>query len=148
MIPDIHRELFTHWVTLRSRWRDMDGLRHINHAAYLTYMETARLDFYHQLGFEYDRWDLDVSTILVGMEVHYHRQAAHPTLFEIGTRLSRIGRTSFDLLTAVFRKDSDELFVGANFTLVTYNYEQQTKIDVPDSFRTLYEPLKISLRRP
>ncbi|NOZ74735.1 MAG: acyl-CoA thioesterase [FCB group bacterium] len=144
MLPNFQRDLFSHWVTLRSRWRDMDGLRHINHAAYLTYMETARLDFYHQLGFEYDRWDLDVSTILVGMEVNYYQQATHPTLFDIGTRLSRIGRSSFDLLTAVFRNDSEELFVGANFTLVTFNYAKQTKIDVPDSFRTLYDPLDLS----
>ncbi len=141
MVKEVKRSDFDHWVPLRSRWRDMDGLRHINHAAYLTYMESARLDYYNELGFEYDRWDLDISTILAGMEVDYLRQASHPTVFEVGTRMIRIGRTSFDLLTAVFQKDSDVLYVQANFTLVTFNYGTNKKIPVPDQFRTMLKPM-------
>jgi len=141
------RDLFDHWVPLRSRWRDMDGLRHINHAAYLTYMESARLDFYHDMGLEYNRWDLDISTILVGMEVDYRQQAAHPTVFDIGTRLTRIGRTSFDLTTAVFEHNDDRLYVQANFTLVTYNYQKKEKISVPDMFYKVYRPLDVNPQR-
>ncbi|RMF07793.1 MAG: acyl-CoA thioesterase [Candidatus Neomarinimicrobiota bacterium] len=138
---DIHRSLFSHWVPVRSHWRDMDGLRHINHAAFLTYMETARLDFYHELGFDYHRWDLETSTILVGMKVNYRKQASHPTEFEVGTRLTRIGRTSFDLLTAVFPTGEESPVVDALFTLVTYNFSRQEKVPVPETFQAKLQPL-------
>ena len=40
-----------------SRWRDMDAIGHINNATYLTYFETARVDFLKQLELEVN--DLD-----------------------------------------------------------------------------------------
>ena len=73
----------------------MDSLEHINHAAYLTYMESARVDVYIQLGYSGIRREMDESTILASMQVHYISQASHPSKFEIGHRISRrktIGR--------------------------------------------------------
>ena len=35
---------FEFWSTIQSRWRDMDALSHINHASYLSYMESARVE--------------------------------------------------------------------------------------------------------
>ena len=49
------RNDFDFWTTLHSRWGDMDGLRHINNAKYLTYMENARLDLYMQIGHALDK---------------------------------------------------------------------------------------------
>ena len=43
---------FDFWTSLHTRWRDMDALGHVNHTAFLSYMETARVDSYIQLGFE------------------------------------------------------------------------------------------------
>ena len=43
---------FDFWTTLRTRWNDMDALGHVNHTAFLSYMETARVETYIQLGFE------------------------------------------------------------------------------------------------
>ncbi len=40
------REDFDHFETVQTRWKDMDALRHINHAAYLSFMETARLNYW------------------------------------------------------------------------------------------------------
>ncbi|GIR89229.1 MAG: hypothetical protein CM15mP87_07210 [Candidatus Neomarinimicrobiota bacterium] len=39
------------WTLMETRWRDMDSLSHINHTAYLSYMESARVDVYIQLGY-------------------------------------------------------------------------------------------------
>jgi acyl-CoA thioester hydrolase len=113
----------------------MDGLRHINHAAYLSYMETARLDFYIWLGFDPHRWDDENSTILVSMKVDYIGQVTHPAILEIGQRISRVGTKSFDLLTAIFLREESRPVVQALFTLVAYNYLEQRSIPVPEVFR-------------
>jgi acyl-CoA thioester hydrolase len=43
------RMVFEHQVSLR--WRDVDGLGHVNHAVFLTYLEEGRDAFYvHALG--------------------------------------------------------------------------------------------------
>ncbi|MEC7730030.1 MAG: acyl-CoA thioesterase, partial [Candidatus Neomarinimicrobiota bacterium] len=86
----LRRADFDFWSSMRSRWRDMDTLGHINHAAYLTYMESARVDVYFKLGYRGIRKDEDESTILGSMEVNYHHQATHPSQLEIGHRISRV----------------------------------------------------------
>jgi len=114
----------------------MDGLRHINHAAYLSYMETARLDYYLYLGFAPERWDEEESTILASMQVDYIGQVTHPAVLEVGQRISRVGNKSFDILTAVFREGEETPIVQANFTLVAFNYKAGRSIRVPDVFRS------------
>ena len=42
----LSRADFDYWITLATRWGDLDAMQHVNHAAYLTFMETARLDYY------------------------------------------------------------------------------------------------------
>ncbi|MGA1416582.1 MAG: acyl-CoA thioesterase, partial [Candidatus Nanopelagicaceae bacterium] len=34
-----------HIYTMLSRWGDIDGFGHVNNAAYLTYIQEARVDF-------------------------------------------------------------------------------------------------------
>lgn len=129
------RKDFDFWTTIHTRWGDMDGLRHINHAAYLTYMETARLDLYVQIGHDLDRWDQEESSILASMEVNYISQAVHPTTFEIGQRITRIGNKSYDILTAIFKKGKEMPVLQANFVLVSFNYDTNKTITVPDEFK-------------
>lgn len=129
------RDDFTFWTTMRTRWGDMDGLRHINHAAYLGYIETARLDFYNHLGFEYNRWQLDSSSILASMKIDYLKQISHPTKMEIGQSITRIGTTSFDFATAIFRENDDTPIIQGLFTMVAFNYALNKAIPVPDIFR-------------
>lgn len=129
------RNDFDFWTTIYTNWGDMDGLRHINHAKYLTYMETARLDLYGKIGHDLERWDQETSSILASMEVNYIGQAIHPSTFEIGQRISRIGTKSYDVLTAIFRKGENRPILQANFVLVSINYNTGKTIPVPDQFK-------------
>ncbi len=134
------RQDFDFWSKARTRWNDMDGLRHINHAAYLAYMETARLDLYYSLGQDLARWDADISTILASANIDYLAQITHPTELEIGQRVSRVGHKSFDLFTGIFAKDSDTPIVIATFTLVAYNYKIAQTIPVPEMIQKHHRP--------
>ena len=85
----------------------MDGLRHINNAKYLTYMETARLEYFATLGIDINRWDSEESVILASMKVDYLRQSSYPNIYNIGCLISRIGNKSFDVLTALFESSNN-----------------------------------------
>jgi len=61
--------MYLHQV--KTRWRDMDAIGHINHATYLTYFETARVDFLNKLGFDLLKRGLDSSVILASMKIDY-----------------------------------------------------------------------------
>jgi len=118
----LSRTDFDYWVTLATRWGDLDAMQHINHAAYLTFMETARLEYYEYLGFESQNWDHIEGTILGSMTVHYHQQV-------------RVGHKSFDILTGIFAADQETPALTATFTVVSFNYKKNTTIPVPDKIR-------------
>ena len=108
-----------------SRWRDMDAIGHINNATYLTYFETARVDFLKQLGFDLLKRDVDNSVILASMKVDYIKQSVHPSTYNIGCRITRLGNKSFDLFSAIFVEQELNPIVFGVFTLVAFNYKTQ-----------------------
>ena len=125
---------FDFWSTIHSRWRDMDALGHINHTSYLSYMESARVDGI--------RREMDESTILASMDVHYTQQASHPSTFEVGHRICRIGNKSFDFLSAIFDKKDKKLLCSALFKMVAYNYKTDKTIPVPEIIRERCRPFE------
>ena len=133
---------FDYWSTIHSRWRDMDALSHINHTSYLSYMESARVDVYLELGFSGIRREMNESTILASMDVHYIKQASHPSTFEIGHRICRAGNKSFDFISVVFNKKNKKLLCSALFKLVAYNYKIDQTIPVPDVIRQRCRPFE------
>jgi len=135
------RNDFEHWMSLQTRWRDLDAMGHINHAAYLTFMENVRLEFYESLGFSSRKNGQVDGIILASMNVQYHQQVVHPSDLDIGQRIVRVGNKSFDMLTAIFIKDNESPVLSALFTLVAFNYKLNKTIPVPDIIRDMCREL-------
>ena len=104
---------FEHWGSLQTRWRDLDAMGHINHAAYLIFMENARLEFYESLGFSSRNNGQVDGIILASMNIQYHEQVNHPSDLDIGQQIIRVGNKSFDMSTAIFLKDHDSPVLSA-----------------------------------
>ncbi|MGY8764168.1 MAG: acyl-CoA thioesterase [Fidelibacterota bacterium] len=139
---NLQRSDFDFWSSMKTRWRDMDALGHLNHAIYLEYMETARVDFYIQLGFSGIRKDMDESTILGSMDVHYLSQVKHPASLDVGHRICRVGSKSFDFLAAIFKKNEEKPVCSALFKMVAFNYDLNKAIPVPNLIREKCRPIK------
>jgi acyl-CoA thioester hydrolase len=133
---------FDFWTSLHTRWRDMDALGHVNHTAFLSYMETARVDAYIQLGFERINMRMDNSTILGNIEITYLAQLGHPSSLKIGHRIIRVGTKSYDLISGIFLQPNNTLVCSAYFKLVSFNYEKNKTILVPEKIRYNCRPLE------
>ncbi len=123
------RDQFTHFTTMPTRWRDMDSRQHINHAAYLTYLETSRLEFASMLFGE------ETEFIMGTLTVEYHQQLTHPATLQIGQKIVEIRNKSFKILSAIFRGDETDPVVTTLATLVSFDYESQKTISVPEVIR-------------
>jgi len=141
-MTNLQRTDFDYWSTINTRWRDMDALGHLNHAIYLGYMETARVDVYIKLGFSGIRKDMDESTILGSIDVHYLSQVKHPASLDIGHRICRVGSKSFDFLAAIFNKNRENLVCSALFKMVAFNYDLNKSIPVPILIREKCRPIE------
>ena len=111
---------------LQTRWKDMDAFGHVNNAVFLSYIEDARITFFK-------RWNLcekKRSIIMASAKIDYLRQIDHPSHLIVGERISRVGRKSFDIESAVFIKDETDAVATSIVTCVCYNYKQNESVSV------------------
>lgn len=121
---DYRRSDFKFFIEYKTRWKDMDCIGHVNNATFLTFVESARLELVQKWGYE------NVPIIMASIKIDYLQQLKHPADLEIGQCVSRIGNTSFDILTGIFKKDDDFPITLSTTTLVCFDYKTQKPIKV------------------
>ena len=127
--------------TVASRWRDMDAIGHINNETILSYFEDVRVRYLSSLSIDINSKSESNSVILASMKIDYYRQVNYPDIFDVGCRIIRIGTKSFDLLSSIFLKDSDNALVSGVFTIVCFDYVEQRTIIVPEIIKNQLNPI-------
>lgn len=120
---------------LKTRWKDMDAFNHVNNAIFLTYLEDARITFFK-------RWkldSLDKGLIVASIQIDFIQQITHPSKLIIGQRLSRIGNKSFDIDSAIFKKDNNMPLASSNIVCVCFNYSTNESVEVFTEIITDYK---------
>tara|TARA_B100001123_G_C15047377_1_gene922128 strand:+ start:181 stop:591 length:411 start_codon:yes stop_codon:yes gene_type:complete len=106
----------------QTRWKDLDAFQHINNAVFLSYFEDARVVLLK-------RWNLSPSgqsIIVASVNVNYYKQLLHPSKFIIGQKVSRVGKTSFDIQSTMFT-ESSQIVSDALITSVCFDFNKQEK---------------------
>ena len=117
-------------------FRDLDGLGVVNNAAYLTYIETARLGYMVEvLGI---RSLGDVGVIVAKVDVDFRSPAAFLETLDVGARISRIGTKSLDMEHEI-RGGDGRLVAEAATVLVAFDYAERSPIPIPDEWRERIE---------
>ncbi|MBI2921107.1 MAG: acyl-CoA thioesterase [Planctomycetes bacterium] len=80
-------------LAVKPIWRDMDALRHVNNAVYLTYLENSREAWWKSVVGEYDMFPFTLARI----EIDYRSAATWRDDLTVSLWVSRVGTTSFDL---------------------------------------------------
>ena len=122
---------------IQMRFRDIDGMGHVNNAVYLSYVELARTQFYmHQA----NKRTLDeIDFILAHVEIDFESQATWGDQIQVAVWPSKIGNSSFTLSYEVKEKRSGRILARAKSVLVSYDYENRKSKPIPDEFRTLLQ---------
>ncbi len=122
---------------IQMRFRDIDGMGHVNNAVYLSYVELARTQFYmHQA----NKRTLDeIDFILARVEVDFESQATWGDQIQVAVWPSKIGNSSFTLSYEVKEKRSGRILARAKSVLVSYDYERRKSKPISDEFRTLLQ---------
>lgn len=117
------------------RFRDLDGMGHVNNAVFLTYMESARIAFLSSLGAGDNPQQ---SLILARTEVDFRSPIEFGESVEVGVRPSRMGTKSFELEYEL-RADGRVAAEGRS-VLVGYDYERGASVEIPAKWREWLAP--------
>jgi len=129
------RSGFRFFTPTPTRWGDCDMLGHINNVEYLRYYESARLDYFQQvLGISLGTGPGD-GVILADIHVTFLSQVHHPCALEVGTRISRLGNSSFVVESGVFAPGEERPASISSATSVWFDYAENGSRPIPSAAR-------------
>ena len=132
-----------HQFKCQVRWGDLDAFMHVNNAAYLTYIQEARVDFT-----VYSRQRANLQPVLIEMVVaHADIDYINPIYdagieIDIAVWVSKIGTSSF-VLQYELSKDG-EIYAKAKTVQVTVSMDTKTSRPVNEKERAFLSQYLIS----
>ena len=142
-VPTDPRDLpgdFGHRHAIPVRLADTDAMGHVNNAAYLTYVEIARIAYYERVTGEalpIGTHGAEEGMILAEIRMTYRSEAFHGETIIVETRVERIGRSSWVMVHRLTvegsRHGPARLVAVSDSVLVTYDYRAEQPIPVPAS---------------
>jgi acyl-CoA thioesterase FadM len=119
-------------------YHDLDVLRHLNHAAYFPMMETLRCEYYLDVIGSRDPTQLDIIIAEAACRYLLPVEYGSELLGEVAPARP-LGRTSFVLLYRFYLATTGQLTALGRTVVVTYDYGQQAKQEIPADRRRRLE---------
>lgn len=119
---------------LSVRFRDCDGMGHVNHAVYFTYLEQCRLTFWRELT---GAPSPHTRVIVARAECDYRAPAVFGDELDIDLNVDAIGRSSFTLVYDMTRAKDGRAMAAGRTVMVSYDYASATPMPLPEATRTL-----------
>jgi acyl-CoA thioester hydrolase len=118
-------------------FRDLDGMRHVNHAVYLSYAEAARSLYWMQLtGMRsIDEFDF----VLAEVTARYRAPAQLHDRLVVACAVTELRRSSFIMEYEIRNADTAQLVFEMTSVQVMYDYEHGQVMPIPDVRRQQIE---------
>jgi acyl-CoA thioester hydrolase/thioesterase-3 len=124
-------------LDLRIGEVDLDSLGHVNHAAYVRMLETARMAFYRAVGLQLEG-DVPprLGTVVVNLNVDFRAECVAGDRLRVSTRGLRRGRRSFTLAQHMARDDGTPV-VDAAVTSVVMDLDRRVVVALPSQLAAM-----------
>ena len=126
-------------ISLPVLWGNQDAFGHVNNNAYFRWFESARVDYFQNIGlidlFKAER----TGPILASISCDYRRHLNFPDTVHVGVRATRIGRTSLGLEHAIVSQSQQAVAAQGSSTIVVFDYKVNKPHPVPPAIRQAIE---------
>ena len=122
-------------VEVPVAWGDMDALGHVNNAVYFRYFETARIEFFAQLGLGSVGQSNGVGPILHSASCRFRIPLTHPDTVTVGAQIGEVGDDRFVMRYRAVSHQHGAVAADGESLIVTFDYATGSKARVPDDLR-------------
>ena len=127
-------KVLVHVSRIRIRWSDMDEFGHVNNAVFFTYLETARIEWLHEIGCAPNTQG--EGPVLVNASCSFLKQLRYPGEVEVRTLIGEIGRSSFMSYGEIRRVDDPTVLIGEGGAKVVWiDFQRQKSQPLSDALR-------------
>jgi acyl-CoA thioester hydrolase len=136
-------------IDIPVRFRDIDGMGHVNNAVFSTYLELAREAYWRRLlglgpddVFALSDYMDGTGFILARMEIDFRAQIPHGGAVRVGIRCSRLGAKSWDFEYRIAATGGDPIYAQARSVQVAYDYRAQASVALPAALRARFAEIE------
>jgi acyl-CoA thioester hydrolase len=129
-------------TTLPVQWGDQDSFQHVNNTAYFRWFESGRIAYSMKVGLSDLMREKRIGPILASMTCDYRLPLTFPDTVHVGTRITRIGRTSMTMEQVLVSVAARAVAAEGRSTLVVYDYNTAAPVPVPDAVHTAIAELE------
>lgn len=129
--------MFTYYYPITIRYSDLDPQEHVNNAVYLSYLESARLGYYKEVGI----WDAEkgikTGMVVARIEIDYLAPITLGQSIQVGLRVERMGNKSLTFAFLIESVSSGKALARGISVMVAYDNQTERSIPLPEDWRRL-----------
>lgn len=124
---------------LPVQWGEQDAFGHVNNIVYFRWFESARIDLLNSCPSQVSMSGSGLGPILASIKCDYKRQLRFPDTVYVGSKISRVGRSSADICHAVVSREQGEIVAEGVSVIVVFDYSAQRVTRIPDDLRQQFD---------
>jgi acyl-CoA thioester hydrolase len=128
---------FKHLRPIKVVFRDVDGMRHVNHAQYLTYAETVRNEYWQEITGIREVGDFDF--VLAELTARYHAPAHLGDELVVGVRITELRRSSWLMEHEIKNVKTGQLIAEVFTAAVMFDAKSGKSLPLSDERRRQIE---------
>lgn len=129
-------------IVLPVQWGDQDAFGHVNNTVYFRWCESSRIVYGNRIGLAEMKAARNIGPILAAIACNYRKQVTFPDTVHIGSRITRLGRSSMTMDHVIVSEAQQCVVADATSTIVTFDYAANKPIAVPAEVRAAIEQLE------
>jgi acyl-CoA thioester hydrolase len=133
---------YTLVFTMPVQWGDQDAYAHVNNTVYFRWFESGRIAYCVRVGMVDSANSGGIGPILAAINCNYRRPLNYPDTVQIGTRITKIGRSSLTMEHAIASEAQGQVVADGSSVLVVYDYGTKQSCPVPAELRRAIEELE------
>ncbi|MDP8225872.1 MAG: thioesterase family protein [Candidatus Lernaella stagnicola] len=130
---------YTGAIRFQMHWGEMDAFGHLNNTIYFRYFESARIVFFETLDITERGMPRAIGPILGYTSCRFKAPLTFPDTLWAATRVTDIQDDRFTVEHVVYSEKLERIAAVGEATIVAYDYRNNTKATLPDSWRDCLE---------
>ncbi|MBT8350169.1 MAG: acyl-CoA thioesterase [Deltaproteobacteria bacterium] len=116
-------------------WGDMDAFQHVNNIVYFKHFESARIAYFEKINFLEIMNKTGIGPILASTQCNYKIPLTYPDNVTVGAKVNAIEKDRFIMKYTVISHKFKKTAASGEGVLVTFDYQKNKKVFVPDEIR-------------
>jgi len=129
--------MFTYTHPITVRYRDLDPQGHVNNAVYLTYLESARIGYYQQVGIYRPEQQVLTGLVVVRNEIDYLAPIGLGQKLSVSLRVERLGHKSIAFAFQMASLPDERPLAQGRSVMVAYDNDAQQGVPIPPEWREM-----------